>query len=115
MKITWTVWPRELPSTISLAKSLARVEYELAKCHFSLASGRPQDLVTSRRISVGVADTLQYMARRAREAPQMQDNVISGYYCITFHNQAKVRAYCILYWDTQYTHCYKNSLYRHDD
>ena len=48
--------------------------------HFSLASGRPQDLVTSRRVSVGVADTLQYMARRAREAPQMQDNVISGYY-----------------------------------
>ena len=49
--------------------------------HSSLASGRPQDLVTSRRVSVGVADTLQYyMVRRAREAPQMQDNVISGYY-----------------------------------
>ena len=48
--------------------------------HFSLTSGRPQDLVPSRRVSVGVADTLQYMARRAHEAPQMQDNVISGYY-----------------------------------
>ena len=50
------------------------------KDHFSPASGRPQDRVTSRKLSVGVAGTLQCMARRAREALQTQDNVISGYY-----------------------------------
>ena len=49
--------------------------------HFSLASGRPQDHVTSLRVSVGIADTLQYyMVQRAHEAPQMQSNVISDYY-----------------------------------
>ena len=36
--------------------------------------------MTSRRVGVGVADPLQYMVRRTREAPQMQDNVITGYY-----------------------------------
>ena len=39
--------------------------------HFSLASGRPQDRVTSRRLSVGVADTLHYMAWRTRKAQQI--------------------------------------------
>ena len=32
MEITWIIWPRDLPSAISLAKSLARGEYEFAKC-----------------------------------------------------------------------------------
>ena len=58
---------------------------------FSLASGRLQDGVTSWRVSVGIADTLQHMERCAREAPQLQDNV-TNYYWITFHNQEKVRA-----------------------
>ena len=50
--------------------------------HFSLTSGQPHDRVASQRVSVH-ADT---------QAPQMQENVSSGFYWITFHNQAKVKA-----------------------
>ena len=72
-KITCTIWPRELSSAIFLAKSLSRVEYELAKCPpgplfscFWPASGP----LTAQRVSVGVgvADSLQFMAGCARNA-----------------------------------------------
>ena len=51
--------------------------------HFSLASGWPQDRVTSWRVSVGVADTLIYGTARGRSTANAiaQDNIIiSGYY-----------------------------------
>ena len=57
--------------------------------HFSLASGRPQDCVMSRRVSVGVTNTLQYMARWENEAPQMQDNVI--YLVVTTESHSTFR------------------------
>ena len=77
--------------------SLARIEYEFAKCQpgpffscFWPTSGQC-DITKSKCVRACVANTLQYMARHKRKAPSVQDNVISGYCWITFHNQAKVR------------------------
>lgn len=54
MDITWTVQPRELLSAISSAKSLLVLNMNVDLNHSSLASGRPQDSVTSQKLSVGI-------------------------------------------------------------
>ena len=41
MEIMWTVWPWKLPSAISLVKSLARDDYQLAKYQQAPAASGP--------------------------------------------------------------------------